>query len=132
MTRRYRGPSRPLPDRKISETLLDYALPLLEQLEASAPPAAVERALELAVMVWNADVLEQTTDADHYLAEIRETIRLSGMTPALATVDALIERRRRLFSDDLRLIGNFTVSTDGDGLRLRAEARSNDPAHAPR
>ena len=98
MTRKYRGPTRPLPDRKISETLLDYARPLLEQVDEQTSQSLLEDGLKLAVTIWNAAVLEETTCADHYLAEIRERIRLSGIRPAIDTVDALIKRRRRVFA----------------------------------
>ena len=98
MTRKYRGPTRPLPDRKISETLLDYARPLLEQVDEQTTQSLLEDGLKLAVTIWNAAVLEETTGADHYLAEIRERIRLSGIRPAIDTVDALIKRRRRVFA----------------------------------
>jgi hypothetical protein len=115
------------PDRKISETFLSFAEPLLQELPATGLVRHVENALKVAYAVWNAVVLADALGEDRYLADARHRM---GIDPAaLVLVETLISRKRALFGDDARLIGTYEVRKTGDGFKVRADAR--DPYTVP-
>jgi hypothetical protein len=112
------------PDRKISETFLHFAEPLLEALGPSATDDQMEQSLKIAFTVWNAVVYETVNGDKRFLDMAHE---LTAHEPAMAgLVDFLVARKRRVFGDDHRLIGEYKfVFKDGE-RRLRVEAR--DPS----
>jgi hypothetical protein len=109
------------PDRKISETFLHFAEPLLEALGPDATDDQMEQSLKIAFTVWNAVVYETVNGDRHFLDMARE---LTSHEPAMvALVDFLIARKHHLFGDDHRLVGEYKfIYKDGE-RRLRAEAR---------
>ena len=46
-----------VPTRKISETIIDFGAPLLEQLHGRETPDVVQATFSLVVTVWNAHVM---------------------------------------------------------------------------
>lgn len=59
-----------LPDRKVSETFLDFAAPLLQAMPADALQEAFERALKVAYAVWNAVVYADVADDPRFLRDV--------------------------------------------------------------
>jgi hypothetical protein len=117
-----------LPDRKISETFLDFAAPLLQEMPADALEEAFERALKVAYAVWNAVVYADVADDPRFLRDVRREIEEK---PELARlVETLILRKRSLFGDDGRCIGTWEVRKTADGFDVRADAR--DPRKTSR
>ena len=114
------------PDRKISETFLHYAEPLLDALGPNAPDDQMEQSLKIAFTVWNAVVYETVNGDRHFLDMAK---KLTSHEPVMkALVDFLIARKRRLFGDDHRLVGEFKFVYKNGGRRLRAEGRDPRPA----
>jgi len=110
--------------RTISETLLDFAKPLLSLLPADLPPKAIEHQLKVPITIWNAIVVEELGDMLGILAQARALVAASGMPIMLALFDTLAERKRRQFGDEYRLIGRYRVRRLADGsLSIQAEAR---------
>lgn len=109
------------PDRKISETFLDFAHPLLEPLGPGATVEQMEQILELACTVWNAVVYEDVNGNSRYIDMARNLTRQDRENAAL--VHQLIARKRNVFGDDDRLVGEFKLTLNGGEIRLRAEAR---------
>jgi hypothetical protein len=110
-----------LPDRKISETFLHFAEPLLDALGSNATDDQMEQSLRIAFVIWNAVVYETVNGEKHFLDMAHE---LSSREPAMgAMVDFMIARKRRLFGDDHRLVGEFKFVYKNGERRLRAEAR---------
>lgn len=106
--------------RKISETLLDFAAPLLD----AANPETVEdmeAMLSFAAMVWNVAVADQTLDLPGKLAELRKELGPFGDDAQL--LDSMLQRKREHFAGDRRLIGKVSVERLGDGINVKAEAR---------
>ena len=109
------------PDRKISETFLHFADPLLEPLGPRATLDQMEQALKLAFTVWNGVVYDDVNGNTHYLDTLRN--QAGDDREIAALVDRLIARKRKLFGDDHRLVGEFKLIRKGGEIRLRAEAR---------
>jgi hypothetical protein len=61
-----------LPARKISETFLDFADPLLEPLGRGATVDQMEQALKIAFTVWNGVVYDKVNGNSHHLDMARK------------------------------------------------------------
>ena len=92
---------------------------------AGASKDRFEEALRVAFTAWNAVVLADVRMDDQYLNQIR---RLTAGNPENSSlVEGLIERKRTLFGDDPRMIGEYRVTRTEDGFNLWAEARNPYP-----
>jgi hypothetical protein len=119
MSKRTSRPS--YPDRKISETFLAFAEPLLCPLPTASLEEQLNTALRLAFTVWNAVVFADVTGDGEHLARCRQ---LSGNDAELAQLlEELVTRKHVLFAGDERLIGAWKVSMTPNGFNVRAEAR---------
>lgn len=120
--------SFPTSDRKISETLLDFAEPLLKGLGGGPSPHSVREALQIAWTIWNAVVLEQTSGNGAHFAEIRKLMSLQSIPIAFSRPphELLIERKQTIprFTSDHRMMGEFTLELREGGWVLRLEART--------
>jgi len=115
------------PDRKISETLLRFAEPMLQDFTGEAGVQQAETVLRVACTVWNAVVFADVLNRDHYLHQVLSLVLERGETAAL--VEQMVARKRALFGDDERLIGKWEVIRTPDGINVRADAR--DPRGIP-
>jgi hypothetical protein len=112
-------------NRKISETFLEFAAPLLDPLGAEATEHELENALKIAFTVWNAVVFDAVDHSRGWLDQVRDLV---GHDPRVrALVEQLIARKQRLFGNDHRLIGKYQLVRRQGELRLRAEARQPRP-----
>ena len=59
------------PDRKISETFLQFAEPLLQDLPSEARERRARDALQVSFTAWNAVIFADVLNDDRYLNEIR-------------------------------------------------------------
>ena len=119
MVSRKRKPN--FPDRKISETFLQFAEPLLTPLGTSATKEQMNQVLQIAFTVWNAVVYESVNSDTQYLQMARDLT--NGQPEIGALINQLIQRKRRLFGDDHRLVGEFKLTLKNGELNLRVEAR---------
>lgn len=109
------------PDRKISETLLDFASPLLEIHGPNISETQMEKSLNIAFTVWNAVAYADLVNKTHILEMVRSPV---GKNRAmLALLEGLIQRKRTHFGDDERLIGFYEIFRRNGEMRVRAEAR---------
>jgi hypothetical protein len=109
------------PNRKISETFLHYAEPLLVLLGPDPTDEMMEQALKMAFTVWNTIVYEKVNGDARFLDMLKSSY---AEKPDMAAFIAdLIDRKRFLFGDDDRLIGEYKLFHEKGELRLRAEAR---------
>jgi hypothetical protein len=112
------------PNRKISETFLDFASPIMDALGKDATKYQVEQVLKIAFTVWNSIVLDTVKGSSEYVSMLRETLKNDPMSSAL--IEQMIFRKNDMFPDDNRMIGEYSVSVKNGEWRLRAEAR--DPS----
>ena len=88
----------------------------------------IRKALEVAYTAWNAVIFADVLNNNGYINEARPlTVNTGG--PAML-IEQMIARKRELFADDTRLIGNWKVTRTEDGVKLHADAR--DPHSLPR
>jgi|SRR5581483_2596683 len=116
-----------IPDRKISETFLEFAAPLLRDLTSDTLEQQTRGALQIAFTVWNAVIFADMLNDHRHLTEIRRLTAENHETVLI--MEQMITRKRSLFGDDARLIGTWEVTRTADGINLRADAR--DPYSLP-
>jgi len=110
-----------VPHRKISETLLLFAEPLLREVDAHTTDEQLRSGLKVAILAWNVVAMEDWEIGRDYLAEARALLREGGVSSA--PFDALVARRRELFADDPRAVGEWEILREPGGrFRLRASA----------
>ena len=91
------------PNRKISETFLDFSSPLLDALGKDVNKYQVEQILKIAFTAWNAVVLDAVKGNIQYVTKLRELTADDPMSAAL--LEQMISRKQDMFSGDHRMIG---------------------------
>lgn len=115
--------------RKVSETLLDFAAPLFEDLR---DPTAIRPMLEFAALVWNVEVLRQSKVGRDTARAMNALLERAGLHEAEEWLEWLRARRRH-FAEDERLIEVLEVRWDDGNIYVKALARLAEPrAKAPR
>jgi len=115
------------PDKKISETFLKFASPIIDLLGNDPTQYQVESVLKIAFTVWNSVVLDTVNGSSEYVSQIKILMKDDLMSSML--VDQMICRKHDMFSDDNRMIGEYKLTKKNNEWRLRAEAR--DPYLSP-
>lgn len=115
-----------LPSRKISETLLDFAQPLLQALPQPLQRKHLEEALTLAVTLWNLATAEQWGLGTSWTRVSRRALQAIPGPVREALLEQMLERKRVRFAVDRRFVGHFEVIDTEKGLTVRADA------HLPR
>ena len=113
--------------RKMSETLVDFARPLTDQLPADHTPEELKATLTFAACVWNVVDMHSVRDAVAYLSR-KMPPRLRVPAPkAAAVVSRMLTRKKELFGDDHRLAMEIDVYRDGAELRVKAIGLGPNP-----
>jgi hypothetical protein len=120
-TRRSASDSLP----KISQTLLEFSRPALELVGDDAPEPLIREVLWVTVDIWNAVVLEQRGIEGDFVERMRAVLE-QGVPSMVPVMDLLVERKRKLFSADLRAIRDVEVFRDS-GRRLGVRAVASMP-----
>jgi hypothetical protein len=116
-----------LSNRKISETFLNFSSPLIDSIGEDATKYQVEQVLKITYTVWNAIILDEVKGITNHISMLRQTVENDPMSSAL--IEQLIDRKKKMFADDLRVIGEYSLTQKKGEWRLRADAR--DPSTIP-
>jgi hypothetical protein len=115
-----------VPDRKISETILDFGEPLLSRFEAETPIEVYRKAMMIVITIWNAHVMAMPIwGKPRHLEDLEAVFRRVPELPGEpAMLDLLAKRRREMFGTDPRAVGLWDLVLDDQyGLKLRCDAR---------
>jgi hypothetical protein len=115
------------PERKISETFMEFAEPLLGSADEAPTKEQLETVLKIAFTIWNAVVLDAVSGNSQYVNEIRKY--LSGHVMQAALVEQMISRKQTMFGNDHWMIGDFRISKKDGEWHLWAEARKPPIVH---
>ena len=114
-----------IPQRKISETIIDFGAPLIFDLDPNQPIEIVRSVFTIVIMVWNAHVMAMPVWGKPQLLEhLRALLRTPGTAPQLIdSYTELAARREQHFAQDPRTVGEWNVQFDHAGrVRLHCEA----------
>lgn len=104
-------------ENKLSAAIIDIVQPFLDEAET---PAAKEGVLNMGVSAWLAALLPEHNAVD----QVREHIqKMCGDNPEVmagmqADFEKAIERKRRLYPDDMRMPLDFEIKLIGDKLQF--------------
>ena len=113
-----------IPTRKISETILEFGEPVIEELSEDISKEIFESAMSIIVAVWNAVTIDDQNKNTNYEKELVKAL-LPGPIEIQNMAGKLIQRKKEFYSLDPRTVGNFSVvDKDGNGeFIFKAEAR---------
>ncbi|MGC8492773.1 MAG: hypothetical protein ACP5SH_13650, partial [Syntrophobacteraceae bacterium] len=112
---------RELPAGKISEAFLDFAQPLLDCAPKRITKEQIEKCMMFAFTVWNSVVYDSVNGNSKYVTKIRRL--LAKDVQAALLLEGMISRKKELFGDDFRLIGEYKITKKFGGWNFRVEAR---------
>ena len=113
------------PSRKISETFLAFAKPLLDAISPNPTEAEAKEPLKIAFTIWNAVVFADAVNDDRILKKVLASTTKDPQVAAV--INQMIARKRSQFGDDHRLVGEYTHFRKGGEFLLRVEARDPRP-----
>jgi hypothetical protein len=120
------------PERKISETMIDFGEPLVSELESGMPGEVIRSVFEMVITVWNAHVTAMPRwGRPQFLADL-DRLPDDPQLPseAVAALRELSSRRSLpRFVDDDRAVGEWSLVGGAQCWRLRCDAR--EPAVEP-
>lgn len=102
---------------KLSAVIMDFARPLTESVEDDQ----FETAITLAILCWNVALLPE--DEQERKLGVLKT-KLAEDKPAWWIRDLegwtrrLVDRKKRLFGHDRRMVVNYTITDEGDDFHL--------------
>jgi hypothetical protein len=104
---------------KVSDTIVEFARPLIDELPDDCSGERVETVLMFAASVWNAALA-----ANGDLATAVHTVMTSDKNPlpneAKPTVEFLVQRKQQHFAHDWRAIAQVQAYRDGGEIRVMA------------
>ena len=112
-----------IPTKKISLTLLEYAEPLINELEDGYSQSDLESVLHLATCIWNSCVVDQWHSTTENVELLRRQISKAENSIPTAIVEGMIQRKKQCFGADPRAITNECVVVKNGEFVVRAEAR---------
>ncbi|HAM51468.1 MAG TPA: hypothetical protein DCP92_12550 [Nitrospiraceae bacterium] len=95
------------------------AKPFLHLVDKSTTETHQQSAFMIVVTVWNAVVFDIVLNTTNYTEMLRRHVR---GTDSAFLLEALICRKRELFGEDLRAIGDYRVTYKDGNLNVWAEA----------
>jgi hypothetical protein len=114
--------------RKMSETLVDFARPLTDQLPADSTAEEMKATMTFAACVWNVVDVQGIRDAVVYLnMKMPRRLRVIPAAKAAALVRKMLARKDELFGDDHRLAMDIDVYREGAELRVKAIGLGPNP-----
>ena len=113
--------------KRMPDTLLDYAEPLLERLPDDHTLEDIRAMLQFAAAVWNAVVLRDIRGAFEHLATKMPRRLLVPPSKEWSAIKRLLTRKHRDFHFDEHFIAAVGVECDDTGLRITAIGVCSDP-----
>ena len=110
-------PKQSFPARKMSEVILDFAEPLLDDIDDEE---LFENAINCAVACWNLSFLPEKKQQRQLRAIVNELDKSDPMARLKVEdcVRMLLERKKLLFADEKRMIVEHKVIDEEDRQRL--------------
>jgi hypothetical protein len=104
---------------KVSDTIVAFARPLIDELPDDCPGQSVDTALQFATSVWNA-MLASRGNVEEAVREVMAIGKEVLPEEARSTVEFLARRKQALFAHDTRFIGAVQAYRNGGEIRVRA------------
>ena len=111
--------------RKISETIVDFGDPLIQQLDSDQPYEVVRSTFEIVITVWNAHVMAMPRwGQPRVLSDLQRHLDDPDVpAPMVDAFKNLSQRRVEQFAGDARAVGEWSVLKQSGQWHLRCDAR---------
>ncbi|MFX0197590.1 MAG: hypothetical protein ACFFCW_15825 [Candidatus Hodarchaeota archaeon] len=104
---------------KMSEVILDFAKPLLENCDDNSE--LIKKAVAIAIIVWNISLLPEK-DHDNAIQDISSKLspseNASDYVAMMSYIDMLMERKKKYFLNNRRAIISYHFSDVQGGVHL--------------
>jgi len=116
--------------RKLSAVILDYARPLIDNVDDDQ----FRIAIGIAIMCWNVALSPEEEQKEKLRLLCKEMAKMAKGAPGGFADEAkmwtqwLVERKKTLFADDRRMVLNYNVENRGDSHHLQV-ASTLAPLH---
>ncbi|MDC0434778.1 hypothetical protein OAM69_03955 [bacterium] len=107
---------------KISETLLLFGEPLLSQLDNDYGKEELEHCMRIVISAWNAVNLDEIQSTNKWTESLLEHAR-GGPVELVDILSGLVHRKKTMFKDDLRGVGEHWVKLKRGEIVFSCEAR---------
>ena len=97
--------------KKITETFLAFIDPLFMGIPEDFSEDDIKGIFKVGYLTWNAVTLQKINDDEQFLKKIES----SHEGEVLETFLMMIERKRGLFMDDERMLGQYNLEVSDDG-----------------
>lgn len=114
--------------QSLGEDILAWAEPFLD-VTGGLTEEDARVAIEVAVEIWNAMVLDARQGGERHLDALRQTVEDGGWPPP-HIFEGFVVRRRKEFASDLRLVDHFAVRTIDGKLAFHIAGKACDEPHS--
>jgi hypothetical protein len=111
--------------QKISATILEFGQPYLDELPTNPTKQVYEAYLAMIVSAWNSVVIDEWNGNEEMQSLFLKQTR-SIPPPFKHLPKLLLDRKKQLFADDHRAVGNHEVIEKKGEWIFRAEARGKN------
>jgi len=118
--------------QKISETILNFGQPLISQLGDDYGKREVEHCMRIVISAWNAVTLDEVQSTTKWTKSLLEHAdgAEGGAKEVVGIVRHLVHRKKSLFKNDLRGVGEYSVKVKRGEMVFRCEARDVESRYA--
>jgi hypothetical protein len=122
--------AEPEAERPMAAVLAEFAAPLFLHVDESTNRETLLEGLRLLVTIWNAVVVDAWGKGTDHIAQLEAVASEGDALPELSsTVEFFVQRKRELFSSDLRAVAEFDLTEDTPGkFSVHASARLPPPS----
>jgi hypothetical protein len=111
-----------IPTRKISETIIEFGTPILQELPNEPSKEEYDAAFHLIVSAWNAITLDKRNKTNKFEKEF--LLVLQELPKKLRNIlKAMLKKRKKPYSSDQRSVGEYSVIVKNGEIVFRADAR---------
>lgn len=117
------------PVRKISETILDFGQPLISELGDDYGTQELEHCMRIVISAWNAVTLDDVQSTNTWTTSLFQHAE-GGPVEVVSILKSLVHRKKTLFREDLRGVGEHWIKLKRGEIVFGCEARDVESRYA--
>ena len=114
---------------KISETILNFGQPLISQLGDDYGKEELEHCMRIVISAWNAVTLDDVQSTDTWTTSLLQHAE-GGPDEVVSILKSLLHRKKTMFREDLRGVGEHWIKLKRGEIVFGCEARDVESRYA--
>jgi len=114
---------------KISETIINFGQPLISQLGDDYGKQELEHCMRIIISAWNAVTLDEVQSTTTWTESLFDHAK-GGPDEVVGILRSLVHRKKTMFKDDLRGVGEHWVKMKRGEIVFGCEARDVEGRYA--